>query len=219
MPNLVVKRLTSRLIRDDREDIQAALLEYVLEEEADCTKLRPDHYLLAKLLPYLNQVSTNWKGLAKNVEWVGSSAHKHCLEYLKNQLRFKGKYLQKRVDAVNQGQSDHDDEQPEDDDQDTIQPTPQKGKHAKRGPTSDVDDTPAAPAQPAPAKKQKTEQQYDDASIVAQGPSQPTHITLMRDPTDDISDVFHQLRKISSQIKQKRQDTEVLYNQWLSLYA
>ena len=103
MPNLVVKRLTSRLIRDDREDIQAALLEYVLEEEADCATLRPDHYLLAKLLPYLNQVSTNWKGLSKNVEWVGSSAHKHCLEYLKNQLRFKGKYLQKRVDAVNQG--------------------------------------------------------------------------------------------------------------------
>ena len=70
MTNLVVKRLTSRLNRDDREDIQAALLEYVLEEEADPAKLKPDHYLLAKLLPYLNQVSTNWKGLAKNVEWV-----------------------------------------------------------------------------------------------------------------------------------------------------
>ena len=52
-----------------------------------------------------------------------------------------------------------------------------------------------------------------------QNQAQPTHITLMRDPTDDISDVFHELRKISGQIKQKRQDTEVLYNQWLSLYA
>jgi hypothetical protein len=201
MPNLVVKRLTSRLIRDDREDIQAALLEYVLEEEADCATLRPDHYLLAKLLPYLNQVSTNWKGLSKNVEWVGSSAHKHCLEYLKNQLRFKGKYLQKRVDAVNQGQSDHDDEPPQDDDQDTIQPTPQKGHTKKRGPASDVDDTPAAPTQPALAKKQKFEQHYDDASIIAQGPSQPTHITLMRDHTDDISHIFLTLRKIAVQIK------------------
>ena len=214
MPNLVVKRLTSRLIRDDREDIQAALLEYVLEEEADCAKLRPDHYLLAKLLPYLNQVSTNWKGLAKNIEWVGSAAHKHCLEYLKNQLRFKGKYLQKRVDAVNQGQSDHYDDPPEEDDQDTIQPTPQKGRHSKKGPASDVDDTPAAPAQPAPAKKQKIEQQYDDASIMIQNQSQPTHITLMRDPTDDISDIFLQLRKISAQIKQKRQETAVLYQHW-----
>ena len=214
MPNLVVKRLTSRLIRDDREDIQAALLEYVLEEEADCTKLRPDHYLLAKLLPYLNQVSTNWKGLTKNVEWVGSSAHRHCLDHLKNCLRFKGKFLARQIAAAQKEESEHESDQPEEDDLDTAQPTPQRGPHTKKRQASEDGDTPAAPAQPAPAKKQKTEQQYDDTSMMVQHQVHQTHHTPIINASDDISDIFHQLRKISAQIKQKRQETAVLYQQW-----
>ena len=211
MPNLIAKRLTSRLNRDDREDIQAAMIQFVLDEDADPTKLKPNHYQLATLLPYLNRVSTNWKGLKNNVEWVGSSIHRHCLDHLKNLLRFRGKYLQRLIDTAQEGASAPYELQEEDEDQDIPEPTPQKGHAKKRGPASDIDDTPVAPANPAPAKKQKREQQDDEVSNVAQGPSQPTHLTLMRGPTDDITHIFHTLRKIAAQIKQKRQETEVLY--------
>ena len=107
----------------------------------------------------------------------------------------------------------------EEDEPDIPETTPQKKLSKKRGHADDVDDTPAAPTQPAPAKKQKLEQQYDDTSIVAQGPSQPTHILMMKDHTYNITETFHSLRKISAQIKQKRQEIDSLYQQWLSLHA
>ena len=72
MTDLIAKRLKSRLGPDDRDDLQAALIQYALDEEMECAEIKANHYLISTLLPYLNRVSTNWKGLAKNVEWVGS---------------------------------------------------------------------------------------------------------------------------------------------------
>ena len=94
--------------------------------------------------------------------------------------------------------------QEEDEDQDIPEPTPQKRHSKKRGTATIIEDTTAAPAQPAPAKKQKTEQQYDETSTIVQNPPHQSHHAPMIYATDDISDVFHELRKISAQIKQKR---------------
>ena len=110
-------------------------------------------------------MSTNWKGLTKNPEWLGSSAHKHSIEYLRGQLRFKGTFLAKRVKAALEGASERDVLQLFDDEVDTPQPTPQKSTRAKRGHASDVDDPEHAAASNAPAKKQKTEQHDEDASL------------------------------------------------------
>ena len=65
-------RLKEKLDQDDQGDIRVALLNYVIEEDADTSKLKPDHYMIRALLPYLNRVSTNWKGLIKEVNFVGS---------------------------------------------------------------------------------------------------------------------------------------------------
>ena len=42
MTNLVSKRLTARLMRDDRADIQTALLNYVIDHELDPASLSPN---------------------------------------------------------------------------------------------------------------------------------------------------------------------------------
>ena len=93
MTTPVHKRLKKRLDRDDQADIRQALLNFAIEEDADTSKLKADHYLVRALLPYLNRVSTNWKGLINNFDFVGSVIHKHMLDYLKNQLRDKGIHL------------------------------------------------------------------------------------------------------------------------------
>ena len=87
MPPPIIGRLKKQLEKEDQTDIRAALLNYVIGSEADTSKMKPDHYLVKDLLPYLHGVSTNWKGLVKCVDFAGSSIHKHTLEYLKNQLR------------------------------------------------------------------------------------------------------------------------------------
>ena len=97
MTTLIKLRLKEWLDQDDQGDIRVALLNYVIEEDADTSKLKPDHYMIRALLPYLNRVSTNWKGLIKEVNFVGSPIHKHMLEYLKNQLRDKGRVLRGKV--------------------------------------------------------------------------------------------------------------------------
>ena len=97
MPQPIVKRLTCRLDPDDKADLRRALLDFALDHEVDASTLRPDDQLLQKLYPFLHAISTNWKGLVRNIEWVGSTAHRHALEYLKNQLRLKGSVLSKRV--------------------------------------------------------------------------------------------------------------------------
>ena len=84
MPPPIIGRLKKQLEKEDQTDIRAALLNYVIGSEADTSKLKPDHYLVKELLPYLHGVSTNWKGLIKCVEFPGSNIHKHLLGYLKN---------------------------------------------------------------------------------------------------------------------------------------
>ena len=87
MSKPIYQRMNQRMVEDDRKEIQRALLDYAIDTECECSKLAPNHYLLQKLLPYLHTFSANWKQLQKNPDWVGSVAHKHVLEYLKNQLR------------------------------------------------------------------------------------------------------------------------------------
>ncbi len=214
MTNHIAKRLTSRLNRDDREDIQAALLQYALDEELDPASLKANHYLLAKLLPILNQISTNWKGLARNVEWVGSSAHKHCLDHLKNCLRFKGKFLARQIAAAQKDDTETQPDQPEEDDVDTAQPTPQKDPHTKKREASEKDDTPIVTQPHATFKRQKVEQQDDDASYHAFNQAQVPQITPIKDTNSGVADIFIQLTKVSAQIKQKRYETAVLYQEW-----
>ena len=48
-------------------------------------------------MPYLVKQSGNWKDLANDIMWKDSQAHKHLLEYLKNQLRRQGYYINKKI--------------------------------------------------------------------------------------------------------------------------
>ena len=36
------------------------------------------------ILEYLVKANTEWKGLDENIEWVGSKAHGHAVEIIKN---------------------------------------------------------------------------------------------------------------------------------------
>jgi len=51
-------------------------------------------------LTYLVKVSPDWIGLKDNLEWKGSTAYSHMIEFLKNQLRNKGYYMNKKIKEV-----------------------------------------------------------------------------------------------------------------------
>ena len=51
MATPIKHRLKEKLDQDDQGDIRVALLNYVIEEDADTSKLKPDHYMIRALLP------------------------------------------------------------------------------------------------------------------------------------------------------------------------
>ena len=81
----------------DKANIREALLKYLLEQELDGSDVDPDAYLAEELMPYLVKQSGNWKDLANDIMWKDSQAHKHLLEYLKNQLRRQGYCINKKI--------------------------------------------------------------------------------------------------------------------------
>ena len=153
MTNAIKHRLKERLDGNDQADIRSAILNFAIDEDADTSKMKPDHYLVRALLPYLNRVSTNWKGLINNVEFPGSNIHKHMLEYLKNQLRDKGRVLKTKVKEaltpkpeVTHDQGSHSESEPDQDEEETTY-------LGKRPQTVDGDNTPDQVTYQPPAKK------------------------------------------------------------------
>ena len=43
-----------------------------------------------QIMPYLHKRHEDWQGLDRDIQWKGSTAHKHLHDHLKNLLRKKG---------------------------------------------------------------------------------------------------------------------------------
>ena len=72
----------------------------MIDLDLDGKDVDPDHYLVEQLLPYLVKISADWIELKDSIEWKGSTAYAHVIEYVKNQLRNKGHYLNKRLKDI-----------------------------------------------------------------------------------------------------------------------
>ena len=93
----ITERLHHRLFEPDKANVRKALLEYMLANDLKGEEVDNDEYLARELLPYLTRLSPVWIGLDKNIEWIGSTAYAHLQEYLKNQLRNKGLYINRKI--------------------------------------------------------------------------------------------------------------------------
>ena len=93
----IIDRLHHRLFEPDKANIRDALLKYLLEHDLDGSEVEPDAYLADQIMPYLVKLSGAWKDLATDIMWKDSQAHNHLLEYLKNQLRRQGYYINRKL--------------------------------------------------------------------------------------------------------------------------
>ena len=93
----IMDRLHHRLFEPDKANIRDALLKYLLDHDLDGSEVEPDLYLADQIMPYLVKISGTWKDLATDIMWKDSVAHKHLLEYLKNQLRRSGYYINRKL--------------------------------------------------------------------------------------------------------------------------
>ena len=144
----IMKQLTAKLSKERRGDVKQALLDYALDLDLDAADLIPDHGLVEDLLPSLCKANSSWKGLKGNIEWKGSTAHKHVIDTLKNQLREKGKYLARKLEEARRERDETDSDIDEADDRLTDQAATTKlvGKKRAHQPDGEVDqDTTPAP--------------------------------------------------------------------------
>ena len=93
----VADRLHHRLFEADKTILRTALMDYMMKHELDGADVDVDAYLIEELLPLMADQSAYWVGIPKLKEWPGSVAHTHVKEYLKNQLRNKGRYINLKI--------------------------------------------------------------------------------------------------------------------------
>ena len=90
-------RTHHRLFESNLKMLQTALIRYVMDTSLDAAEVDADDYLVSTILPFMAKQSEEWAGIEKVKEWDGSAAYKHVKEYLKNLLRNKGYYLNKKI--------------------------------------------------------------------------------------------------------------------------
>ena len=83
MPPLI-KRINRKFDKTHLRLITRALLDYMLAEDLAAEDVSPDEELVQILLPSLEKKSSIWNHLKDNIEFVGSTAHKHFVSHLKN---------------------------------------------------------------------------------------------------------------------------------------
>ena len=90
------KRLKQRLNSKDKESFKKGLLAFMIDHDLDGADIKADQYHVQKVIEHAVRFSADWDGLQDNISWLSSSAYKHAKEFLGNQLREKGKYLDEK---------------------------------------------------------------------------------------------------------------------------
>ena len=93
----VKTRLGHRLYQRDKDTLKQALLDYCLDNDLEAKEVPGDDYLIDAVLPYAARIDEHWTGLNTCIEFRASAAGEHMKEYLKNQIRQKGKYLDQKI--------------------------------------------------------------------------------------------------------------------------
>ena len=215
----IIKQLTAKLSEERRGDVKQALLDYALDLDLDATDLIPDHELVEDLLPSLYKANSSWKGLKGNIEWKGSTAHKHVVDTLKNQLREKGKYFARKLEEARKDRDATDSELDEADERVTDQAPPSKlvGKKRSHQPEgeADQDTTPA----PTPVKQQKTAGQDHLIQTPGQAAEPRVQPTSEAVAAASMEQAFAELRRVALLIRARRGEISELTDKWKALHA
>ena len=215
----IINRMTHRLFEYDRNHLKDALIQYMLDHDLDGKDVDPDHYLADQLLTYLVKVSPDWIGLKDNLEWKGSTAYAHVLECLKNQLRNKGYYLNKKIKEVKDEQETARSGQTPADDV-TVGRVTRKGKvTGKRTRAKDDKTETDLGSEHAQVKYQKVEPVTKLIPKVKE-PEVTTELPRYESEREvNMNNLFREFRLIGGNIQAKRREIAILYEKWQMLKA
>ena len=210
-------RMHRRMTPEDQKNIRQGLLNYCVRRDVQANELQMDNTFIKMLIPYFVELHDDFIGLKDDIQFEASTFHKHLFEYLKNQIRKKGKYLQPKIDVAKAALASNEDSDASASDEKEEDDGPQSQK-AQYPIKKKKKDSPESTPQKDHAKPKlsKREQTPEEPTLT---PQKTKDNLLDLTPVDLLTanEAFAKLNRLGCDIRSRKREIKMLHKHWLKL--